>query len=161
MVEQSNIKKARKEKIFIFLIRWWCAGAVFFFIGWGTSAGNRASIMDLVILLAIAMGLFSSFVVNPSLKMLYNVGNVKEYKDMNVAERVLLRLKEVGISLVIVSLITLIYKGINVAAINVFDLSKEAVFLPVEPILFGLLYALIYTLGVVIIKKIKTRMKAK
>lgn len=153
-IKKENIKKTKKEKIYVFLIRWWCAGAVFFFIGWGTTAGSRTSILDLVLLLAIVMGLFNSFIVNPSIRMMFGIGNAKEYKDMTVAERILLRLKDVGISLAIVSLVALFYQAVNVAAINIMDLSKEAVFLPAEPILFGLLYAIIITLGGVIIKKI-------
>ena len=159
MEMQDITKKAKKQKWIIFLIRWWCAGAVFFFIGWGTQVGNRSSVLDLVALLAIVMGLFNSYVTNPVIKMLYNVGNQKTYKDMNVTERVMLRFKDVGISLIIMSLVAMIYQGVNVAAISLFDLSKEAVFLPAEPILFGLMYAGIYILGGYINKKRKNKTK--
>ena len=161
MEKQNKKNPTKKAKLYVFLIRWWCAGAVFFFIGWGTTAGSRTSILDLVVLLAIAMGLFNSFIVNPAIKMLFNIGKQKEYKDMTVAKRVMMRLKDVGVALVTIALISWIYDTVNVVAIQLFNLSNQAVFLPTEPLLFGLFYALIMTLGGYVIPKILTRMKVK
>jgi hypothetical protein len=54
-----------------------------------------------------------------------------------------------------VFLVALIYLAINKAAISLFDLSPEAVFLPGEPILFGLFYMIVWIILDALTKKFK------
>ncbi|WP_461207096.1 hypothetical protein [Clostridium sp. DL1XJH146] len=153
--------KTKKNNLIILLIRWWSVGAVYFFIGWGTKLGSYNSSIDFVIMLGIVIGLFNSLIINPIIKMLYNVGSKKSYLESSVWEKIWSRLKEVALAILIVYLVTLVYYVINIGAISLLNLSKETVVLPGEPIIFALFYVLIYQLFAYINKKIRSRRNVK
>ena len=140
------MNKKKKDLLYAFLIRWWAIGAVYFLIGWGTQLGRQSTIIDLVFFLGLAVGLVNTFLVNPALKMLFNMGWHKSYGSSTFMERFVCRLKDVGLGLLSVSLVMVIYQIINSGAINFFDYPSNKIFLPGEPILFGLFYALLMQL---------------
>lgn len=149
----------RKIRIVSFIIRWWSVGAVYFFIGWGTQLGSYDNTLDIIIILGGIIGLFHSFIVNPILKMLYNIGDKKKYLEKSVMEKVSYRLQNVVVSMLIVYLVTLLYQGINVVMIYAMKLDPDTVVLAGEPILFATFYMLIYTLFNHVILIIKKRRK--
>ncbi len=136
-------KKIKKNKLYIFLIRWWSVGAVYFFIGWGTQLGSYEGMIDFVLALGIAIGLFHSFVVHPVLKDMFSMGQEKKYTETTVMEKVSNRLLDVVIAIFIVYLVMVVYSMINITAVILFSLSSSTVILPGEPILFGLFYTTI------------------
>lgn len=133
--------RRNRDYLIAFLIRWWTAGAVYFFLGWGTRLGTRESSFDLVFFLGLTIGALNSLVVDPVIQMTFGIGNAKPYREMTTAGRVWRRLATVMQALGVVVLVTLLYQGINVAATHLFTLDEGQVFLPGEPILFGLFYA--------------------
>lgn len=145
----------RKDKIIIFLMRWWAVGAVYFFIGWGTRLGSYTHSIDFILMLGIAIGLFNSYVVDTAVRMLYNRGPQVGYLDKTIMMKVSLRLQSVVLSTFIVFIVSMIYININKAAIVLFDLDPERVFLPGEPILFAVFYMIAYTLIDQIVQRVK------
>lgn len=128
--------------ITIFLIRWWAIGAVYFLIGWGTPLGRYNNLIDLIFFLGITIGLVNTFFVNPVLKMLYNVGWHKSYGSSTFGERFICRAKDISLGLVLAIIVMGIYQGINSLAVHMFSYPADKIFLPGEPILFGLFYTL-------------------
>ncbi len=155
-MKNNSIKKIR---IVSFIIRWWSVGAVYFFIGWGTQLGSYDNSLDIIIILGGIIGLFQSFIVNPILKMLYNLGDQKKYLEKSVMEKVSYRLQNVVVSMLIVYLVTVLYEGINIAAIHLKNLDPDTIVLAGEPILFASFYMLIYTFLNLIMVRIKKRRK--
>ena len=115
------------------VFRWWAAGAVYFFIGWGTSLGNQQFLIDFV-----------------------NIGSKRPPRENTGWQRTSDYLVELLKNIFIVLIVALIYLAINRTAIFLFELSPEAVFLPGEPILFGLFYLIVWVILDAIAKKIKT-----
>lgn len=145
------------------LIRWWAAGAIYFFFGWGTGLGNQSSILDFVFSLGVAMGLFSMLIVNPVLRMGFNIGPDSKNKrgSYSISQRISDYLVEVIKNVVIVFAVALIYVGIN-SAINIaFDLPRTTISLPGEPILFGVFYVLVWSLFGLVSKRMTDSLQAR
>ena len=128
------------------IIRWWAAGAVYFFFGWGTSAGNQSSILDFVFTLGVAMGIFSMLIVEPVLRMAFNLAPNRKPKQYAISQRISDYLVGIIKNILIMLVIALIYVAIN-SAINVaFGLPANNIALPGEPILFGIFYVVVWAL---------------
>lgn len=132
--------KKTKQMLTVFLIRWWAIGAVYFLIGWGTPLGRFNSLIDLIFFLGLAIGIINTFFVNPVLKMLYNIGWHKSYGSSTFGERFICRAKDISLGIVSAVIVMGIYQGINSLAISLFSFPEDQIFLPGEPILFGLFY---------------------
>ena len=154
------MNKKRKTELAVFLIRWWSVGAVYFFIAWGTRLGQYTSLFDLVFFLGLTIGIFHTLIVNPALKMLFNVGWHKPYAESTFKERFLCRIKDLSLALATVLLVAGVYELINLAAHRVLPLEEGAVFLPGEPILFGLFYALLLHLFLRLFSLFKRRSRS-
>lgn len=138
------------------IIRWWAAGAIYFFFGWGTSVGNRESILDFVFALGVAMGMFSMLIVDPALRMAFNLGQKRRPTTYDISQRISDYLVEIIKNILIVFVVALIYVGIN-SVINVaFSLPADNITLPGEPILFGVFYVMVWVLFGRIWQLIKT-----
>ena len=128
------------------IARWWAAGAVFFFIGWGTNLGNQNSIIDFVFSLGVVMGIFNMLVVNPVLRMTFNLGKKRPPSHNTVSQRVSDYLVEIIKNIVIMFGVALIYIGINNGINGAFNLPADNISLPGEPIFFGLFYVILFGL---------------
>ena len=140
----EKLKKFLNDRRKAILIRWWAVGAVYFFVGWGTGLGNQGSLIDFIFFLGLAIGIMNIVVVNPVLRMLFNLGPERNYKDIPLIEKVKRRLGEILKSILIVLIIVYIYNFINMALIKILDLSPETVAFPGEPITFGIIYVIVY-----------------
>ncbi len=128
------------------MMRWWAAGAVYFFIGWGTSVGNQSNILDFVFALGVVMGIFNMLIVNPALRMAFNIVPLNRPKTYAVSQRISDYLVEIIKNILIMFVIALIYIGLN-SLINVlFGLPSATITIPGEPILFGVFYVLVWLL---------------
>lgn len=149
-MESMSGNKRLSDSVKIGIFRWWFAGAVFFFIGFGTTIGQSSS-FDLMFVLAIILGLGTAFVFNP---IIYRVFDVKvsgriinaEYFARPLLQRVLFDLFEVIKAFVIVALIWITYVALNMVINTAAGNSADTVSLPVEPILFATFYLCYFTL---------------
>lgn len=145
------------------IIRWWAAGAIYFFLGWGTSLGSQAAILDFVFWLGTAMGVFNMLIINPVLRMGFNIGPDSKISRGSYAlsQRVSDYLVEVIKNIVIMFIVALIYVGINSAINLAFGLPADNIFLPGEPILFGVFYVLVWSLFGLITQRITDSFQAR
>lgn len=136
------------------LIRWWAAGAVYFFVGWGTFLGNQQSLIDFVFSLGLIMGLFNIFIINPVLRLMFKLGPARPPREYSYWQRLRDYAVELVKSVFIAFIIALIYMATNMALIALLSLPAEAVPLPGEPILFGMFYVLVFVLLEIIVKMV-------
>lgn len=146
-----------KDPLWVFLIRWWSGGAIYFLIGWGTQLGRYDSLIDLVFFLGLSIGIANTFIINPIIKMLFNIGWHKAYGSSTYIERIICRIKDISLGFIVTLSVMILYSFINSIANSFLSLSAGEIFLPGEPLLYGLFYATIITLYIVIINKIKQR----
>ncbi|MGB1249528.1 MAG: hypothetical protein ACPG8W_02780 [Candidatus Promineifilaceae bacterium] len=143
---RERIRHFFTDRRIVLILRWWSAGAVYFFIGWGTSLGNQASMIDFVFSLGIAMGVFNMLIVNPGLGMAFNVGKRRVPGGNTISQRVSDYLVAMLKNILIMFVIALIYVGLNSAINAAFGLPASNISLPGEPILFGVFYVLVFVL---------------
>ena len=137
------------------VIRWWVAGAVYFFIGWGTPIGQQ-SMIGLTISLGLVLGLFNVLIINPSLRLLFNIGPKQRPQHENTfAQRLSDHLVEVLKTLFIVFNVAIIYQVINSIIIALGNLPSDSVPLPGEPIMFGVFYVLVFWYLEFVVNKLK------
>lgn len=154
-MKQHRFKKYLTDRNISLLIRWWAAGAVYFFIGWGTFLGRQQSIIDFVFFLGLVMGLFNILIVNPGLRMMFNIAPKRPAHENTFSQRISDYLVELIKSGFIVFVVAMTYMAINKALIALFAFPVDSVPLPGEPILFGVFYIIIFVLLEAISKKIK------
>jgi hypothetical protein len=140
------------------IIRFWAAGAIYFFIGWGTGLGSN-SYLDFIFYLGVAMAVFDMFVVNPVIRLMLNVRTTGHYTDVPIHKKVLYRLGYVLKTVIIMLVVSSIYNIINQIAILILDLPDDTTVFPGEPILFGIFYLVVYRLLEGFLNNIKYNMK--
>lgn len=128
-------------------IRWWFAGAVCFFIAWGTDLGNYP--LDLMLVIGLVMGIVNIFLLHPMIYSMFDVkknGKIanKKYYERTVWEGAFLKISEILKCVLAAICVFLIYVVINVLAVNVLELSSDSVFLAVEPFVYATLYLICY-----------------
>lgn len=152
---KSRLKAFFTDQRSAMVIRWWAAGAVYFFIGWGTPLG-RQSMIGLAFSLGLVMGLLNIWVINPSLRMVFNLGPPKRPQHENTfAQRLSDNLLEMLKTLFIVFTVAMIYHVINSTLVAVGDLPPGTVPFPGEPIMFGIFYVVVFWCLELLIIKIK------
>lgn len=154
-----NSKKFFTDERLARIFRWWAASAIYFFVGWGTNVGAQSTMIDFVFFLGIAIGLFEMFVVNPVVNSMFNVRNPIRFSDKSIMKKVIYRLRYFAKTFIIIIFVVITYDIINYTAIIVRGLDSEAVFLPGEPIMFGIFYIIYYILIEGLGLSIKRRMK--
>lgn len=152
---KGRLRAIFTEQRIILLIRWWAAGAVYFFIGWGTFVGSQQSLLGFVISLGLVMGLFNILIINPGLRLMFHIVPKRPANENSFAQRISDHLVELLKSVFIVFVVAMIYLGINQLLISLRSLPADAVPLPGEPILFALFYVLIFWLLDVAVTRIK------
>jgi len=142
------MKKARffTEERVAGIFRWWMAAAVYFFIGWGTGLGNQNSVIDFVFFLGVTIGIAEMFVISPVIRAMLNTREGFYWRQKSLRQKVGIRLMVFLRSFVIVCFIVLTYNVINMGAIRLGGLDPRTVFLPGEPIMFGIFYIIYFTL---------------
>lgn len=132
------------------LLKWWAAGAVLFFVGWGLPWNLNA--IDLAVLLGVVMGVFTDLILNNILRvfahgqgecdpyMMWGQGGVKSLV-LNVLHSVL-----------VMVLVVATYNIINAAIISLAGLEPTAVPFGVEPVFFGVIF-LGYDMLLLLIKR--------
>lgn len=159
--KDQPLKKKRffTEERFAGIVRWWSAAAVYFFIGWGTGLGAQSSIIDFVFFLGIGIGIMEMFVIMPIIRNMFTTNEGFYWRQKTMWQKVGARLQVFLRSLLIMILVVLTYDVINILAIRLFALDPDKVFLPGEPIIFGLFYIGFYTLITGLTRRFKDRIK--
>lgn len=133
----SHLKKNvfyKNDKLYSRIFRWWSIACVYFFIGWGTSVG-QTSLIDMILILGIAIGVFETLITNPVISILFYV----KPKERTIFS---LLLKMVD-SIVTVSLVVVVYESMNTLLHSMFTLQEGSVPFAGEPITFAIIYLLI------------------
>ncbi len=151
-------KKFLTDKRIELFIRFWAAGAVYFFIGWGTGVG-LGSVLDFIFVLGIVMAVVEMFVVNPVIRLMLHTKSEIGYLDTTVLSKVKYRLLYIFKTMIIMAVVIAIYEIINRGTISLLGLPSESVVLPGEPILFGIFYIATENLFNNFINNIKVKMK--
>ena len=136
----------------VILFRMWAAGAVCFFGGWGRGASEKvggAYSIDLIAGLIVFIILSDWIIVEPVLRLIINkkskAGRTENGNKAvgRIFSQGILHILRVTFS---VLLIVVTYYLLNTFFIRLFGLDEEAVPVPLEPLLFGVLYGLYYLL---------------
>jgi hypothetical protein len=138
----------KKDSFKILLLRMWVAGAVCFFGAWGRSGAENvgsAYSLDLIAGLVVLLILCDTIIVNHIIRSVfkqYDTGGGDGKKAWTFFNAFLHIIKIVLVMVLIVGT----YYALNVMFIHLFDLDAQAVPVPLEPILFGILYGIYFTL---------------
>ncbi len=154
-MQRTGLRKYLSDRNIALIIRWWAAGAVYFFIGWGTQLGNQTSIIDFVFTLGLVMGVFNMLIVNPGLRLAFDLGPQPKPRSHAVSQRISDYLVEIINNIFIVFVVSQIYIYLNKLINMIFDLPADRVTIPGEPILFGVFYIIVWVLLKAVIGRIK------
>jgi hypothetical protein len=142
-----------KKALAVMLFRMWAAGAVCFFGAWGRAdffegnsqeAGNLFSFNLIAGLIAI-MIICDLLIVNPMIRLASGMRAFQDREKKGVTlfiSGLFHILKVTGIMLIVV----VTYYFLNVFFIHILSLDEKSVPVPLEPLLFGILYGLYYLL---------------
>jgi hypothetical protein len=132
----------------IMILRMWAAGAVCFFAAWGRRGAEEADnaySLDLIAGLILIMVLCDWIILNPVIRLAFN--KKQEPREAKKAGPVLwgslLHIARITAALI---LVIETYYLLNTIFIRALDLDGKAVPVPLEPILFGILYGAYFTL---------------
>jgi hypothetical protein len=137
-----------KDGAKICLFRMWVAGAVCFFGAWGRGGAETvgaAYSLDLITGLIFLLIISDIIIVRPVVRNMFKVKSVKPEKQsaLKIIGAGFLRFMK---TTTIVVTIVLSYYVLNVLIIAIFSLDSDSVPLPLEPILFGIMYGVYFTL---------------
>lgn len=119
-------------------IKAWFAGAVCFFFIWGLG-GLLGSELDILFVTGMALGVVTDLMTNPVLRF-FEKTKGENARWMMVTRKTHAGLfLNVGYAYIVLLLVYGLYNAINLAAAQITG-AADAVFLGVEPILFGLFY---------------------
>lgn len=124
------------------LIKYWFAGAVYFFIGQGIASLNTIDQLDLVLVLGIVLGMVMNVFVS-------NIYRYLETDKPDFAPYMVFRSKKLYVffldivyNIVLSFIIAYTYNTINLLAIHFGWVGEGGVWLTAEPLLYGLFYLL-------------------
>ncbi|MDR2701679.1 MAG: hypothetical protein LBB72_04540 [Spirochaetaceae bacterium] len=127
------------------LFRMWAAGAVCFFAAWGRTGAietNTFFSLELIFSLILLMILGDMLIVNPVIRLASGKRALGEAKSSSAfLTGGLLHAAKVSF---IMLFIVITYYFLNVLFIRFLNLDTQSVPVPLEPLLFGILYGLYY-----------------
>ncbi|MFA7108900.1 MAG: hypothetical protein WC162_07125 [Sphaerochaetaceae bacterium] len=153
-MNQDNKKRKHnrlKDNTKVLIFRLWMAGAVYFFLAFGSSLGQSLSGIDLIFMLSIALGFLTILVFNPIMYAMYDIsknGIIMNdlYKHHTVMQGVLMKLAEFIKSSLSVVTTSASYYICNILLTNITNSPDGTILLKGEPILFAVIYTAFYQL---------------
>lgn len=147
----KNKDKKFPDSFKIFLFRWWTVGACCFLGAFGTFFGAQSTPIDLLFLLAAMISAVTIFLFNPIMSLLYDIkrgGRIvnKEYKKQSLSSKIFRHIREIIKCYFISILVFFLYQGVNSLLVMAQNYDENAFIISVEPILYGLIFALFYDL---------------
>ncbi|GHV92645.1 hypothetical protein AGMMS50268_31480 [Spirochaetia bacterium] len=144
-----KIKKSlfRSDSIKVLLLRMWAAGAVCFFGAWGRAGAEevgQAYSLNLIAGLIVLLVICDWIIVNPLIR--YAFKKRPPAKPDKKVWRIFLEglLHIIKITAAVLFIVG-VYYLLNILFIHLFHLDEKSVPVPLEPLLFGILYGLCYT----------------
>ena len=144
----------------VFLMKFWLAGAVYFFAGWGLFT-NTIDKLDEILIIGVILGAVIDLFLNRILKWM-------KTPDMNTDKYLFVTYKgffsfllNILYAVAVTLIIAYAYTGINLAIIAIFHLQDTSIPFGVEPIGFGILFYLLDLLFVTIRVKISNLRRKK
>ena len=153
---ESNDYKRRKKPMLkdstkILIARWWVAGAIYFFLAFGSSLGASVSGLDLAFMISVATAFITILFFNPAIFGFFDV--VKNgviindfYRHKTIFQGVILKLIEFLKCTVSVVLVSLTYFYINIYLVKITGANTGDIILKGEPILYATMYVIYYQL---------------
>lgn len=120
-------------------IKFWFAGAVFYFVGWGLNIVTYNQ-LDVVFVLGLVMGLVTDYMANAIMRNMQ-----KGEKNMNAfmmfpGKKWYNILLNIPYAMLLTALVAYTYSFINIWVANAKGLAEGTVALGAEPLLYGLFY---------------------
>jgi hypothetical protein len=121
------------------VVKWWFAGAVFYFVGWGLFIQTRDQ-LELTLALGLAHGLATDILANRALKFFET--DKESYRGFIFcyARSILSMPVNLLSGVVLATATSYFYHYVNLAAVTVTGSPPGTVFLGAEPILYGLFF---------------------
>lgn len=162
MIDQDSVVKQKRKLppwLKAVLLKFWFAGAVFFFIGWGLFI-NTVDQLDLTLILGLVLGIVTDLLTNRILRgMEQGKGQYKPFM-MFPKKHYLSFVWNILYGILLCVLVVYTYQIINVAAIRIYHLPETKVTLGAEPILFGV-FCTGYDMLLLQIKKVFAKRRAE
>ncbi|MDR0426728.1 MAG: hypothetical protein LBH24_06145 [Clostridiales bacterium] len=141
------------------IYKFWFAGAVYFFIGWGISNG-RLDQLDTAVIIGLAIGLMTDLIINRVLMAIDNKKNKMAAYLMFYHKKFYFLFFNLAYGVILSLAVAFTYHLINFAINVLQNLPEGSAVFGAEPLLFGLFY-LLYDLFLVtlrngVIKLVKT-----
>lgn len=157
--DNKSIIQKIPERVKVTFFRWWFAGAIYLFIAQGTNLAKEDDPTSLILMLGLIIGVATIFIFNTIVYGMFECkrrGRIlnKKWKERTTFERVIANLGELAKSMLTVFVIFLIYQLVNISWNNIAGTTQK-IYLPVEPILFGIFFIMIYGLFTVIVNLIR------
>jgi len=149
-------KKNKKNRYIEIALRAWAAGAVYFFIGWGTQVA-QSSIFDFVFFLGVSLAIFDLLVITPVVNGMLK--NELRNHNYSIKKGSLLKLANIIKNLFIVVIMVNIYNIINLVLITLLNLSTDAVPFAGEPITFGIIYIILWLLIDGLVRRVQEKVE--
>lgn len=161
MTGKETVRKKRRLPAWLkaVLMKFWFAGMVFFFVGWGLFI-NTTDQLDLTLILGLVLGIVTDLIVNRIFRSMER--GKGEYAPFMMFPRknYLSFLFNIIYGVALCFLVAYTYQIINAAAIGFFHLPEAKVVLGAEPILFGV-FCMAYDMLLLQVKKLFVKRKAE
>lgn len=135
------------------LLKWWIAGAIYYFIGFGLLF-TLSSFIDLVVYMGLAIGIINEYIIKNIILWMerenLSLGHYIEIESKGIKGVVLNFIFGIIISIII----AFTYEGINAGLIQLLGRNQSEVIIGTEPVLFGLFYVIYSTIYLQIKRKI-------
>lgn len=148
------IDKASKipDIIKALFIKFWFAGAVYYFVGWGITLVNIDQI-DTVVILGLIMGLVTDLMVNHIFRLIEK-DNENLHKYMFFGRKKWYSVFiNIAYSIVLCAIIAYTYHFINVTIVLKQGLPEGTIVLGAEPLLYGLFY-IVYDIIILLVRNL-------
>ena len=124
------------------LMKWWAAGAVYFFMGFGAPPELQGTLFH-IISLGMVLGLLNSYVVYPVIRDMTRMGYDENPYIIVRRRGVKGTIVHLGVNISLVILVVYAYEAVNSFGNFLIKPEFPVVLLPAEPLLFGLFYTLL------------------
>ena len=145
-------KKKLPAWLKVIIIKFWFAGAVYFFVGWGLFL-NTIDQLDLTLAIGLVLGAITDLMVNRIFRSMEQGGNEYSIYMMFPKKNFANFLFNVLYGIILAFAVAYTYHFINVAAIHIKRLPETSVVLGAEPILFGV-FCMAYDMLFLLIKRL-------
>ncbi|MGH4036526.1 MAG: hypothetical protein ACRQFF_01600 [Sphaerochaeta sp.] len=154
-MENTDYKRRKKPRFKdntkVLFIRWWVAGAIYFFLAFGSTLGANLSGLDLTFMLSVATGFITILFFNPAMFGFFDItkngviiNDLRRHRT--IFQGVVLKLIEFVKCTASVVLVSLTYYYINILLVKSTGAPTGSIILKGEPILYATMYTIYYQL---------------